>query len=270
MIGPAFFMPSRKQALAAISKASADEVDVVVLAVDQGVFEVHRGEAGQHAGVGLHPDALLDRRDVFPRHRAADHLVLEQHAAVALQRLEDDLHLGVLAGAAGLLLVGVGLGVRPGDGLAIRHLRRADIGLHAVFAAQPVDDDLQVQLAHAGQDGLAGLLVGAQPQADGSSPASFCRPMVIFSTASLVRGSTEMSITGTGKAMRSSTTGSCGEASVSPVPVSFRPTKAAMSPADTSLISARLSACIWNIRPMRSRWSLVVFSTVSPDFSVPE
>ena len=32
----------------------------------------------------------------------------------------------------------------------------------------------------------------------------------------------------------------------------------------TSLISARLSACIWNIRPMRSRWSLVVFITVSP------
>ncbi len=93
--------------------------------------------------------------------------------------------------------------------------------------------------------------------------------MVIFSTDSLVFGSTEMSMTGTGKAMRSSTTGSSAEASVSPVPVSFRPTKAAMSPAWTSLISARLSACIWNIRPMRSRWSLVVFITVSPDFSVP-
>ena len=106
-------------------------------------------------------------------------------------------------------------------------------------------------------------------RSEGSSPASFCRPSVIFSTASLVRGSTEMSITGTGKAIRSSTTGSSVEASVSPVPVSFRPTKAAMSPASTSLISARLSACIWNIRPMRSRWPLVVFITMSPDFSVP-
>ena len=176
MIGPAFFMPSRKQALAAISNASADEFDVVVLAVDQRVLEVDRREAGQHAGIGLHPDALLDRRDVFPRHRAADHLVLEHDARVALQRLEDDLHLGVLAGAAGLLLVGVGLGVRLGDRLAIGHLRRADIRIHAIFAAQPVDDDLQMQLAHAGQDGLAGLLVGLQAQADGSSPASFCRP----------------------------------------------------------------------------------------------
>ena len=76
-------------------------------------------------------------------------------------------------------------------------------------------------------------------------------------------------MTGTGKAMRSSTTGSSDEARVSPVPVSFRPTNAAMSPAETSLISARLSACIWNMRPMRSRLSLVVFITVSPDFRVP-
>ena len=87
-----------------------------------------------------------------------------------------------------------------------------------------------MQLAHAGQDRLPGLLVGAQAQ-DGSSPASFCKPIVIFSTDSLVFGSTEMSMTGTGKAIRSSTTGSSAEASVSPVPVSFRPTKAAMSPA---------------------------------------
>ena len=78
-----------------------------------------------------------------------------------------------------------------------------------------------------------------------------------------------MSITGTGNAIRSSTTGSSAEASVSPVPVSFRPTKAAMSPACTSLISARLSACIWNMRPMRSLFSFVVFITVSPLFSVP-
>ena len=76
-------------------------------------------------------------------------------------------------------------------------------------------------------------------------------------------------MTGTGNAMRSSTTGSAPSASVSPVPVSFRPTKAAMSPAWTSLISARLSACIWNIRPMRSLWPLVVFMTWSPVFSTP-
>ncbi len=35
------------------------------------------------------------------------------------------------------------------------------------------------------------------------------------------------------------------------------------------MISARLSACIWNMRPMRSLPSFVVFITVSPIFSVP-
>ena len=127
---------------------------------------------------------------------------------VPLQRLEDDLHLGVLARAAGLLLVRVGLGVRPRDGFAIGHLRRADIRLDAVFAPQPVDDDLQVQLAHAGEDGLPGLLVGLAAAARGPRrPASAGRSSS-SRPSSLVRGSTEMSITGTGKAMRSSTTGS--------------------------------------------------------------
>ena len=134
MTGPAFFMPSRKQALAAISNASADESTSWYLPSTRRVLEVHRREAGQHAGFGLHLDALLDRRDVLLRHRAADHLVLELDARVALLRLEGDLHLGVLARAARLLLVGVGLGVRLGDGLAVGHLRRADIGVDAVFA----------------------------------------------------------------------------------------------------------------------------------------
>ncbi len=44
-------------------------------------------------------------------------------------------------------------------GLAIRDLRLADVRLDLELAQQPVDDDLEVQLAHAGDDRLAGLLV---------------------------------------------------------------------------------------------------------------
>ena len=82
-------------------------------------------------------------------------------------------------------------------------------------------------------------------------------------------------MTGTGKAMRSRITSFAFEpcrfaaVSVSPVPVSFSPTKAAMSPAITSVISSRLSACIWYMREMRSLCPLVVFTRVSPVFSVP-
>ena len=45
-------------------------------------------------------------------------------------------------------------------GLAVGDLRLADVAVDLELAAQAVDDDLQVQLAHAGDDGLAGLVVG--------------------------------------------------------------------------------------------------------------
>ena len=158
------------------------------------------------------------------RHRAADDACSRTRCPrCAAVGSNSDLHLGILARAAGLLLVGVDLGVRLADGLAIGHLRRADVGIHAILATQPVDDDLEMQLAHAGQDGLPGLLVRLQAQARGLRQRASAAPSVIFSTPSLVFGSTEMSMTGTGKAMRSRITGSSDDASVSPVPVSFRP-----------------------------------------------
>ncbi len=49
---------------------------------------------------------------------------------------------------------------RLADGLAIRHLRLADVGLHAELAHHAVHDDLQVQLAHAADDGLAAVGIG--------------------------------------------------------------------------------------------------------------
>ena len=41
------------------------------------------------------------------------------------------------------------------DRFAIRDLRLADVGFDAELALHAVDDDFQVQLAHAGDDGLA-------------------------------------------------------------------------------------------------------------------
>ena len=51
-----------------------------------------------------------------------------------------------------------------GDGLAVRHLRLADGGDDAELALHAVDEDLEVQLAHAGDHGLAGLFVGANAE----------------------------------------------------------------------------------------------------------
>ena len=46
------------------------------------------------------------------------------------------------------------------DGLAVRHLRFADVGLDFVLAHHAVDDDFQMQLAHAADDGLSAVGVG--------------------------------------------------------------------------------------------------------------
>ncbi len=49
---------------------------------------------------------------------------------------------------------------RACETLAIGDLRRADIGVDLVGALQNVDLDVEMQLAHALEDGLAALLVG--------------------------------------------------------------------------------------------------------------
>jgi hypothetical protein len=71
-----------------------------------------------------------------------------------------DLRVAVLAAAArllGVLHLAVG---RAGQRFLVGHLRAADARLDVELALQAVDDDLEVQLAHAGDDDLAGLLVG--------------------------------------------------------------------------------------------------------------
>ena len=87
-------------------------------------------------------------------------LVLEDVAGARLAREQADLHVAVLAAAAGLLGVphlAVG-GTR--QRFLVGDLRLADARLDAELALQAVDDDLEVQLAHAGDDDLPGLLVG--------------------------------------------------------------------------------------------------------------
>ena len=123
-------------------------------------LEIDHREAGEHARAEHRFEALLDARDVFLRHRAADDLVLELEALARLVRLDDDLHARELAGTAGLLLVGVIDGDRLGDLLAIGHLRRADIGVDLVGALEDVDLDVEMQFAHPLEDGLAAFLIG--------------------------------------------------------------------------------------------------------------
>ena len=127
-----------------------------------------------------------------------------------------NLGVSVLTATAGLADV---LAFRFGvlaNGLAIRHLRLADVGLDFVLAHHAVDDDFQMQLAHAADDGLSAVGIGVNFEGGIflGQPAS---AMPIFSWSALVLGSTATEITGTANVMDSSAIGCFSSQIVSPV-----------------------------------------------------
>ena len=92
------------------------------------------------------PVRLLDHRDAVIDLRCGTEVdLVAKHTSSLVERV------GVLDAAA--------------DGLAVAHLRLADVGLHLELALQPVDDDVQVELTHPADDGLARLFVGVGPEA---------------------------------------------------------------------------------------------------------
>src|SRR3954452_8306722 len=134
-------------------------VRVMVLAVDERHADVDDRVARADAVGQRLLDALLDRRDELDRHRAAADL-RDEVEALAGGRLDVDVDDAVLARAAGLAHeAALDLLGGAADGLAVGDLRAADVGLDVELAAHAVDEDLEVQLAHAGDLGLARLLV---------------------------------------------------------------------------------------------------------------
>src|ERR1700675_4424595 len=78
--------------------------------------------------------------------------------------MQFDFAVAVLTLTAGLLDVAA-LGERLlANRFAIGNLRAADIGLHVVFAQHAVDDNFEVKLAHAGDQGLAGIGLGGNAE----------------------------------------------------------------------------------------------------------
>src|SRR6185312_12295778 len=136
-------------------------VRVVVLAVHERDADVHHRVAGLDAGLQRLLDALLDRRDELRRDRAALDSVDEVEALPGggLDVAVDD---AVLTRAAGLAHEATLDSLGPAaDRLAVGDLRPADVRLDLELAQHAVDEHLEVQLAHAGDLGLAGLFVRA-------------------------------------------------------------------------------------------------------------
>src|ERR1035438_4596372 len=138
-------------------------VHLVVGAVGESDLHIHHRISSQHAELGRLLAPGIHRRDVLPGDTATMDLVLELvAAAVAAGRLQVDDDPRVLAGPAGLLLVRVvDLLDLPADGLPVRDLRAADVRLDLELAPHPFDQDLEVEFTHPRDDGLAGLVVGA-------------------------------------------------------------------------------------------------------------
>src|SRR5262249_3314178 len=140
-------------------------VDVVVRALDELDPDVDDRIAAEDARLHRLLDAEVDRRDVLPRDLPADDLVHELVARALLARLDVDHRGAVLAAAAGLAHE-LALDALDGlaHGLAVGDLRPADVRVDVELALEAVDDDLEVELAHAGDDRLAGLLVRADAE----------------------------------------------------------------------------------------------------------
>ena len=127
----------------------------------------------------------------------------------------------VLPAAAGLAHEAP-LAVRgPAHGLAVGDLGLADVGVDPELAHHAVDDDVEVELAHARDEGLPGLRVGLD--AEGGvllGQALQGDPQLVLVGLGLgLDGLTSM--TGSRKVIDSSRTGWSGSVSVSPVEVSL-------------------------------------------------
>ena len=135
------------------------------LAVEEDDLRVDHRKVGEDALCHSLHHAFLDRADVLLRYDATDRLVLELHALAARQRLNLERDLRVLSVAARLLLVRV-LGRRLcTDGLSVRDPRRVHLEVDAELALDALQVHLDVGIAEAGEDHLAGVRVAFEAEA---------------------------------------------------------------------------------------------------------
>src|SRR5918993_3715009 len=139
-------------------------VNVVERPIDELELYVHDREPGHDAVIQRALDALVHARDVLTWDDATDDLIVELVAALFVV-LGIDNRVPILATTA-CLPHETSLDVLDplADGLTVRHLRLADVRVHPELAQQPVEDNLQVQLAHPGDDRLPRLLVAAHAE----------------------------------------------------------------------------------------------------------
>ena len=125
-------------------------------------FEVYELIAREIAVLRRFLNPLVDRGDIFLGNGSADGDVLELVTGAGFERHEMQLTVTVLSFTARLTLVHPLRVHRFAERFAVSDLRRADVRFHVEFAQKSVDDDIEVQFAHAGDDRLTRFLIGVR------------------------------------------------------------------------------------------------------------
>ena len=139
-------------------------VHLVIRSVKKSHLQINKRIAGKHAFPHCLYRALFNRRDILMRDDAALDRVNKLKTLAAFKRLDFDLHMSILATAAGLTdILALGLGFFF-NRLLVGDLRPADIRFDRELAFHPVYDNFKMQLAHAGYDRLAGFGIASDAE----------------------------------------------------------------------------------------------------------
>mmetsp|Transcript_102239 Transcript_102239/g.142348 ORF Transcript_102239/g.142348 Transcript_102239/m.142348 type:complete len:416 (+) Transcript_102239:264-1511(+) len=144
-------------------ESNSGRVDRVESTILQFGLDVHDWEAHADAVQELALGALDHCRHVLLWNRSANNFVGELEALTRVG-LEGHAKLRILARTTRLLLVGVPELDWLCDRLSVRDLGLANVGFYLELALEAVDNDLQVQLTHALDHGLIGLLVPTEAE----------------------------------------------------------------------------------------------------------
>ena len=123
-------------------------------------FDIDHRETSQNACFHCFFDTGFNGADVFLRNSAANDFVFKFVAFALFLRNEFEPAVTILTTAAGLTLEETTRLDIFADGFAVSNLRFADVAVYFEFTGHAVDDDIQMEFAHTGDDGLAGFSIG--------------------------------------------------------------------------------------------------------------
>src|SRR2546429_1388972 len=140
------------------NKCALIRINLVEATIDQAHFYVDHVVPGKITALHGVMNALFSRLDELARNCSALDLVFENES-LTWRWLDLQFDVRVLPTTARLLLENLFTGRCLRNRLPVSNLRLADIRLDAELAFHTIDDDFQMQLAHAGDNRLSGFMI---------------------------------------------------------------------------------------------------------------